>query len=200
MEEIPGFGRHVRLISGASGGMVGMSYYIASLLQGGGQLQRDWIEKINTNTIGSIVRHLCLRSFWKIFIPLRSDEDSGVTLERQWAGIVETSLRSCRDLERRGRIPSVVFSPMIAQTGRQMLISNLILVVSSNPEARGNPGVRGVFQTLPRLGNFSGACGSNQRYVSVSITGLSPRHRAKGSFSWMLDTMTTTALSWRATG
>ncbi len=57
--------------------------------------------------------------------------DRGAALERAWSvrqnGALDVPVRGLRELERSGDLPSLVFTPMMVEDGRQLLISNLDL-------------------------------------------------------------------------
>ena len=132
--EIPDFGSHVRLIAGASGGMVGAAYFVGDM-----RAKVDHAAKVMPpmpmSSIDSVARYIALREVFKAFVP-RSvldvyhqvtgwpRSDRGIRLEQDWEGI-DVPLRDYRADEAAGKIPSLVLSPMIVESGRRLLISNL---------------------------------------------------------------------------
>lgn len=134
------FPKHLRVITGASGGMVGATYYVGSL-QDDGVLPdtfdpRDVAQDFLTPIINGLV-------FWEVpllFVPTDSyDRDRGEMLDRAMEGDVplarkevrarlhDVFARSFADLaagERAGWRPSLIFSPMLADDGRRVFISN----------------------------------------------------------------------------
>ena len=58
----------------------------------------------------------------------RAASDRGQVLERDWAGIRDLTFRAIRVAEAEGAIPSLIYSPMIVDDGRRLLISNLDLM------------------------------------------------------------------------
>jgi len=125
--DIPGFSKHVRVISGASGGMVGASFYVASL-------RKDEVnEKINFSTLAAdslepVALTLALRDIPAFLFPRH--DDRGVALEQAWqrnAPVMKTKLADLAQGERDGWRPSLIFTPTFVEDGRRALISNLDL-------------------------------------------------------------------------
>ena len=131
MKSRGGFSRHVRLITGASGGMVGAAYYVASMGEDGPppegitDLLRD---ESSLDSLTPVVRHLVTADLPRAFWPWRQkdDHDRGVELEQLWETLA-TTFDQMKDGERAGWRPSLVISPMIVEVGRRLLISNLDL-------------------------------------------------------------------------
>jgi hypothetical protein len=132
---IGGFHKNVRLITGASGGMLGTSYYVRWLLDGGPDhpdwmaRHPDWVEEIPVNSLEEVARHVALRSqFYALGNWAREQPyDRGTVLERTWGRLNGTTFKALRDGEAVGELPSLVFSPMTIEDGRRLLISNLDL-------------------------------------------------------------------------
>ena len=139
--EIGGFGNHVRVITGASGGMVGASYYLRQRMdllkipagEGIPPLTRtnpdgDTIltGSIPVDSITPVARYIALREPWNAIKPWVSANDRGIVLEDDW-GPIGLSLQRLRGEEEQGRLPSIIVSPMIIEDGRRLLISNLDL-------------------------------------------------------------------------
>src|SRR5262249_55014752 len=101
-QEIPGFGEHVRIITGASGGMLGGAYFV--------KWQRDLRERflsakpekptkaIPCNSLQTLARHIALREVVRAVLPrsvidlLRTrlrwaENDRGIELENDWRKI-----------------------------------------------------------------------------------------------------------------
>lgn len=137
---IPGFASHVRIISGASGGMVGAAYYVAALRAYWGQGQGagdptltnfptgDVVASINRDGLNDVAKQLLLRDVPSILQFWRQSNDRGRVLERTWeeGGLVAPFV-DFAEHERDGRIPSLILSPMLVEDGRRLLISNLEL-------------------------------------------------------------------------
>lgn len=140
--ELPDFPYHVRLITGASGGMVGTAYYVATLrppAEKGHALTTQpeadplvqLVEDVSQDALSPLARHL--------LFPLPGDR--GTALEQAWeantGGVLANSLYSLRQGESEGWRPSLVFSPMLVEDGRRLIVSNLDLgpLTSSAPSA-----------------------------------------------------------------
>jgi hypothetical protein len=124
-----GFHRHIRLITGASGGIVGAAYYVSSLTEGGlpeGGSTPLLEEDSGLDSLTPVVRQLVFGDLPGVFLSTRRDHDRGVELERQWATLART-FPQLGDGERAGWRPSLVVSPMVVESGRRLLISNLDL-------------------------------------------------------------------------
>ncbi len=143
---------HVKLVTGASGGMVGAAYFIANRTPNGDRdqsilktLENDigGIEKRNNNkkisqhindvfapiprdSLSPIVRQLVQKDFSHIFLPFQQTSDRGRELENQWKTL-DVSFASLSKGERQGWRPSIILSPMLVETGQPMWISNLSL-------------------------------------------------------------------------
>lgn len=161
------FGRfhdHVRVISGASGGMVGASYYVAWLRSG----QRfDLARSVPFQSLWPVARHITLRDPVEMFLPFPIGEDRGIALERDWREIRDLPFASLRAEEAAGRLPSLIFSPMTVDDGRRLLISNLDLRRLDTPS--GMP-PRAMAQTQAGTLSETGATGNELRPYSLSAT------------------------------
>jgi len=129
-EAFPGFHRHTRLVTGASGGMLGAARYVARhalqpeqphVMEEGGP-QPDFL--------GPIAWQIAFRDFFpNALLPLPV-YNRGDRLEDSWlayAPELGTTFGAIAGAEHSGMIPSIVFSPMLVEDGRRMLISNLPL-------------------------------------------------------------------------
>ena len=141
------FPYHVRLITGASGGMVCATYYAATLRPPDPGLKvpkrrgsSDHRRQHGPESALRGRRPAGLRRHPGPAQPLPTDEGPGAQLEDVWTDLFkdpdpaageqepfETRLRSLADDERAGRLPSLVFTPMLVEDGRRLLISNLDL-------------------------------------------------------------------------
>ena len=134
---IPNFPYHVRIITGASGGMVGAAFYVASLkspLSRGpvpsatAKARRD-LPPMARDSLEPVARSLALRDLPGLIVPF-SFHDRGSALEEAWktnAPIMERAFSSLESGERAGWRPSLIFSPMLVEDGRRLLVSNLDL-------------------------------------------------------------------------
>ncbi len=137
-EGIP-FPYHVRLISGASGGMFGASYYVRSLRAPG---EMDWgpnrgnelaerMDKLTGDWLTPLCERMVLNDVPGFLSPFPAHTDRGIALEAAWSngldGELDMSFQEIGRREREGWCPSIAFSPMIVEDGRRLLISNLDL-------------------------------------------------------------------------
>jgi hypothetical protein len=138
---------HIRLVTGASGGMVGAGYFVA-MCADGNRPDGDAVSTVGVlaaesrrDSLTPVVRQLVSRdlplTFWPYFLfPMGYQTmDRGTVLDQQWR-LLGRPVAQLADLESAGKIPSLVISPMIIETGRRMLISNLDLphLTDTRPE------------------------------------------------------------------
>lgn len=173
-EKIPNFRSHVRLMTGASGGMQGAALYAADADRPEGPYEFDPNTGLGAHS-GVLARDsltptaqgMLLRDFlWAPFSLRPVASDRGRTLERAWdANSAEwlgkrrptyedgrrpfrRRLGDLRALERTGERPSLIFSPMMVEDARRLLVSNLKLsdLTQSSGDQRStsfdDPGVR----------------------------------------------------------
>lgn len=141
MPELP---YRTRLVTGASGGMVGASYYVATIdrpearsnhSQNGQPLPVERLVEISSHdSLTPTARTLFFRDLPRQILPFISGRDRGEMLERTWvenSGGAESVLhRPLRDLEageQAGWCPSLVFTPALLEDGRRLFMSNLNL-------------------------------------------------------------------------
>ncbi|HEY0157795.1 MAG TPA: patatin-like phospholipase family protein [Thermoanaerobaculia bacterium] len=117
--------RHIRVITGASGGMVGAGYYVAAHATGSAIDPK----LIAQDSLDSVAKYLALRDIPGQLAPWRY-RDRGFALEQAWrdnAPPMGVRFDELRTLERRGTIPSLIYSPASLDDGRRVLVSNLQL-------------------------------------------------------------------------
>ena len=134
--DIP-FTQHVRVITGASGGMVGASYYAATLqgLEGhrfaSAAAAKDFVRKVGQDALTSVSQRFLFFDLPGAFVPGGSAFDRGLALEQGWEGyldgVLEKSFENLAAGEAKAWRPSLILSPMIVEDGRRLLISNLYL-------------------------------------------------------------------------
>jgi predicted acylesterase/phospholipase RssA len=145
------FGRRIRIISGASGGMLGAACYVtyrrsvaenkSTPRQGARNpnsgleppdLLPFWIRAgMPLRSMDPLARAISLTEFWHAMSPQVVAADRGVVLEQDW-WVLRYPLFQLHTLEAAGKIPSIIFSPMIVEDGRRLLISNLELASGSD--------------------------------------------------------------------
>jgi hypothetical protein len=164
----PDFHDHVRIITGASGGMVGTAYYVHRLAQRDRLATRpdlppQWYRDIPRASLNPVARYMALGSPWRMLLPRlpgRLASDRGSVLEDDWYDLTtETFARLANGdppfregPERRGAVPSLIYSPMIVDDGRRLLISNLDLMTHDRPDPL-TPGAAEANWEVPLLRN-----------------------------------------------
>ena len=133
---IPEFGPRVRIISGASGGMLGTACYVKhrqDVARNGGNPDAsspgdpsDWVDAVPLNSMEPLAKHIALSEIWRSMSSGPQVEDRGIVLERDWSDL-RFPIKDLAPLEKAGKIPSLIFSPMLVEDGRRLLISNLDL-------------------------------------------------------------------------
>lgn len=122
----PGFLRHVRLVTGASGGMVGAGFLVSALDARGrstAALAPAWFTQIEEELAKD-----ALTPITSALILPRTDR--GTALEDVWEKNAPRLGRPFRDLlagEKAGWLPSLVYAPMLVEDGRRLFVSNLQL-------------------------------------------------------------------------
>jgi hypothetical protein len=125
----PSFRSAVRIITGASGGMAGAAFWVARLHAGGAP--RGLFRAVASDGLSPVTHRLVVRDIPYAFLPVVNGENRGQALESAWSvssgGELDVTLGELRAAERDGRLPSLVFSPLIVEDGRRLIISNLDL-------------------------------------------------------------------------
>jgi hypothetical protein len=183
LENLPGFPRHVRVITGASGGMVGACYYVATLTPEGTHASRArdrrpsqplGKEVLKRNMVKDHLTPVLHRTIFRelplLFLPVTYRGDRGEVLEETWSenleGELDIAFRSLAAGEEEGWRPSLIVTPMLVEDGRQLLISNLF--VQFMTENGGN------FLQAPRT---TGAGERPQALIQSQGTAASPEFR-----------------------
>jgi hypothetical protein len=147
------FPYHIRIITGASGGMVAGSYYATSLrppppavLRGGGASFADlhgtsideFVDRMATDQLDAVAGRMIFGDVPAALAPFARRNDRGRTLEQTWIRWTGGStsplgrpLQSYAADERMGWRPSLVYTPMMVEDGRRLLISNLDLAFAT---------------------------------------------------------------------
>jgi hypothetical protein len=138
------FPKHVRLITGASGGMVGAAYFAALREEDGRAVEATEVlrRESGRDSLTPIARQLIRRDLPMALWPFPQRRDRGIVLEEQWKALDRT-FACLYEGEKRGWRPSLIISPMVVETGRRLLISNLDLSDLVVTQARALPGSPG---------------------------------------------------------
>ncbi|WP_224242741.1 patatin-like phospholipase family protein [Hyalangium gracile] len=138
LENIDGFSRYVRLVSGASGGMVGAGLWVASMES------RDR-PSLSANLSRAMEQDSLSPVALSMLLPF--DKGRGHALEQAWIkhsrDVLKRDFADLKPGEEAGWRPSLIYSPMIIEDGRRLLVSNLDLstlvrVKASTLSASGN--------------------------------------------------------------
>lgn len=140
------FPSHVRVVTGASGGMVGASVYVAGLGvekglgrpgQTAADLRRrlakmdDLDERLAGDALTPVVNTLVFRDLPCFLSPWNRGSDRGRRLEGVWRdrldGLLDEPFAKLKAREEAGEVPALIFSPMLVEDGRRLVISNLEL-------------------------------------------------------------------------
>ena len=132
----PRFARHLRIVTGASGGMVGAGLYAADRVHpvAGDSLART----LARDSLWAVMQTFLIRDLPSAFLPFHRDWDRGYSLEAAWHRRAKarrrgdpspwrTTFADLLPAERLGLAPSLIFAPFLVEDGRRLLISNLDL-------------------------------------------------------------------------
>lgn len=143
-EKKEGFPYHIRLLTGASGGMVGAALYAAEFIHDHNHLERDSdtglgrVSKILAqDSLSPVVQTMLWHDLRSIWLPGQFTHDRGRRLEAVWDVFFssakrigkgfQTAFDDLRPYEGMAECPSLVFSPMLVEDARRLLVSNLDL-------------------------------------------------------------------------
>lgn len=131
-KRFPEFPRHVRLFTGASGGMVGAAYYVASLRTPTEARSDDLLKSIEEDLSRDFLSQIVTQMvFWDIptmLSPARQFSDRGRVLDEQWdectRGVLAQPFGVLAQGEAAGWRPTLVISPTILEDGIPLVICN----------------------------------------------------------------------------
>ncbi len=143
------FTKGIRLITGASGGMLGATAFVIKLYNPNLFPIRDngIIDALWTDSLKTVAHYAALVDLPSIFDHRRQGDDRGRALEATWDFLDHYTFGCLKEAELAGRLPRFVFSPMMVEDGRRLIISNLDMSfltgmrTTSKPAAR-SPGPR----------------------------------------------------------
>jgi len=147
--ELAGLRNNIRLITGASGGMVAGGYLAALADEAGGNpgsiveaMEADILAAqdlsgvavpgypypsrypIPRDSLSAVAQQLVQRDIPGLLWPFAQRTDRGTVLEDQWPSL-DRPFSALIAGEAAGWRPSIVFSPMLVETGQPLLITNL---------------------------------------------------------------------------
>jgi len=130
-------------VSGASGGMVGAAHWLACRVADKKPSWESLAQTVALDSLNDVARTLVFNDVPLAFLPVPNLRDRGQALEASWSahakelgGNLSAPLSSLRQGEAEGRWPSLVFSPMLVEDGRRLLLSNVDLSVVTDHFAR----------------------------------------------------------------
>jgi MFS family permease len=132
-------GTQTRMITGASGGMLGAAFYRELLIRNPESLRNDSLAEVQAeiiskdilNSVGTslVVGDLFFNPFKFEYNGYKYPKDRGYAFEtalhNNTANILDRKLSYYTDLEQGAYIPSIVFSPTVVNDGRRMVISSV---------------------------------------------------------------------------
>lgn len=130
------FTRRIRLVCGASGGMLGAAHLLHTLRHRGANALADpaFADALRKECLGSLTRQWVFRDLPSLLLPVAPPNHRGNAFEDHCArnlGIANHvtgfTFGSVASGELDGSLPSLVFSPMMLEDGRRLHFSNLDL-------------------------------------------------------------------------
>jgi hypothetical protein len=142
-ETVPGLRDHIRIVTGASGGMVGAGLYVADF-ESRHPVETDPRTGLGTfsrllaqDSLTPAVQTMLLTDLPHVWLPGPMPRDRGREIEQAWfrntrrpgeeRSALEKSFAELREAEREGLRPSLVYSPMLVEDSRRLIVSNLDL-------------------------------------------------------------------------
>lgn len=127
---------HLRLVSGASGGMMGATYWRELLLDSAQTPARRHHAEHAERLSRDLLNPITFAMLANVFTPARHLEDDGDRFDADRGYVMEENFikntgrfegKRLRDYvrpEREGRIPQIIYSPAITNDGRQLLVAS----------------------------------------------------------------------------
>jgi len=132
----PTFRNHLRLITGASGGMVQAALYAGQCVHPMSSHLSD-TDVLGINSLWPTWQELFFSDWPGSLLPFHRKRDRGWTLEQSWqrnspglngaTSPLAVTFAELHEAEKAGRAPACIFSPFLVEDGRRILISNLDL-------------------------------------------------------------------------
>ncbi len=132
----PEFGRHVRLITGSSGGMVAAGLYAAARVRP--FRNRSLALAVAEDSLWPTIQTMVISDLPSVLHPFYRNWDRGRALEAAWHRNIpalkpgerppfRTTFAELMPAERDGVAPSLIYSPLLVEDARRVLVSNLDL-------------------------------------------------------------------------
>jgi hypothetical protein len=129
-------GEHLRVVTGASGGMIGASYWRELMLDSAQDYRARQHPEHARRLSGDLLNPITFAMLANVFTPARQLEESGDHFDADRGYVMEKwliantgrfadrRLDDYRLPERQGRIPQIIYSPAILNDGRQLLVAS----------------------------------------------------------------------------
>lgn len=150
--KVDGFRDRIQLFTGASGGMVGAGLYVTDFERG--KIAKQFYDPnsgyslystaLAMDSLTPTVQTMLLSDLPSVWYPGTVSWDRGKALEEAWhhnlstyfkertgkeqTSPLQASFEKLKKAEAEGKIPSLIYSPMMIEDGRRLLISNLDLL------------------------------------------------------------------------
>lgn len=179
---IPGFSRRVVLITGASGGMVGAAYHVARLNRpedgtAPAPDERAVVAALGKDSLSRVVHRLVYRDLPSAIL-VKKGKDRGRALEEAWSsslgGALDRTFDELKKGESQGWLPSLVFSPMLVEDGRRLLVSNLDLGDLATNEWTTVAGTRSTSQSEVEVGKVFANAGTLRLATAARMSASFP--------------------------
>ena len=133
-QAIPTFASRVRVIFGASGGMLGATRWVTWHDRRIPEYPEQMIGQVEKDALSRLTSAFIFRDIPAGILPVRTWNHRGNVVEDNWRENFSTpqvpfqaKFENLKEHERKGVIPSIVYSPMMVEDARRLLISNLNL-------------------------------------------------------------------------
>jgi hypothetical protein len=135
LDRLESFRRATRLVTGASGGMMGAAAWVGSLhaeaTKGSSLDGEELVRQVSRDSLSDVAHQLVFRDLPLAFLPFPNRKDRGWAMEEAWkrhlGRAFEPTFEDLEVGERKGWWPSLVFSPMLVEDGRRLFMTNLDL-------------------------------------------------------------------------
>jgi hypothetical protein len=133
--KLTNFPRHVRIMTGTSGGMLGAAFYTATLTGAGMHQPAEladsgFSQPLANDHLTPVMQRMFFVDLPAALLPIVTDRDRGMVLEESWrndAPALSATFDKLAEDEAQARRPSLIFTPMLVEDGRRLMISNLYL-------------------------------------------------------------------------
>ncbi|WP_417266311.1 patatin-like phospholipase family protein [Brumimicrobium sp.] len=131
------FSKHIQMITGASGGMIGAAYYRDLMLMENdslisSRLDQEYLENISKDLLNRLTFSISTNDLFFRYQSVEINEhlyskDRGYAFEQELIsnlnGAFDHTLGYYEPYERSGQIPTMIFTPTIVNDGRRLLVS-----------------------------------------------------------------------------